>query len=287
MEQVTRRLFGSEGPSGTDSDQWRSFLLRYGNSSSWLREAVAASTRLHANQVVPWDEMRALLARRGIAFDKRPGVRPIGIGKCRQRLEAKAMALATGIDLQELCAADQLCAGSKAGVEAAVHVMQEVFDDPDTDCLLLVDASNAFNRLSRPAALWNCQVLWPRCSRYLFNSYRGYPVVILGGVHRSTHAILSREGTTQGCPLAMFMYAAGVMPLVAKLKDPSCHRQNWFADDLSCGGQLQRVYEWFVNLQALGPAYGYFPESSKSIQEHRETGLLSAAQALFEPFRWT
>ena len=64
--------------------------------------------------------------------------------------------------------------------------------------------TNAFNRLifSRPAALWNCRVLWPRCFRYLFNSYRGYPVVILRGADRSTHVILGREGTTQGCPLA-------------------------------------------------------------------------------------
>ena len=79
----------------------------------------------------------------------------------------------------------------------------------------------------------------------------------------------------------MFMYAAGVMPLVTKLKDPSRHRQNWFADDSSCGGRLQRVYEWLANLQALGPAYGYFPESFKSIVIVKP-GLLSAAQALFE-----
>ena len=35
------------------------------------------------------------------------------------------MALATGIDLQKLCAADQLCAGSKAGVKASVHAMRD------------------------------------------------------------------------------------------------------------------------------------------------------------------
>ena len=105
--------------------------------------------------------------------------------------------------------------------------------------------------------------------------------MILRGADRSTRVILSREGTTQGCPLAMFMYAAGVIPLVTKLKDPSRHQQNWFADNSSCGGQLQRVYERFVNLQALGPAYGYFPESFKSIVIVKP-GLLSAAPALFE-----
>ena len=37
----------------------------------------------------------------------------------------------------------QLCAGQDAGCEAAVHAMERVFADEDTEAMILVDASNA------------------------------------------------------------------------------------------------------------------------------------------------
>ena len=40
-----------------------------------------------------------------------------------------------------------LAQGHKSGSEAAIHAMRNIFDTDDTDAVLLVDTSNAFNAL--------------------------------------------------------------------------------------------------------------------------------------------
>ena len=162
-------------------------------------------------QILPWSKVRTLVSGRLIELDKCPGVRPIGIGECLRRIICKNVAEFTKIYLEETCSTDQLACGLKAGVEGAIHALSDVFDDNKEDgCgMLLMDASSAFNSLNRETALWNARILWPRCSKLLFSTYRGFASLFVAGADEVTY---SREGTTQGDPLAMFVYGVSLLP---------------------------------------------------------------------------
>ena len=105
--------------------------------------------------------------------------------------------------------------------------------------------------------LWNIRVFWSRCSIFLFNSYRGYALLIIKG---SNEFILSKEGITQGDSLGMKAYGIGQLPLTRKLKNPLLYIQSWFADDSSCTGPLENIVSWN---EKLGPKSGYYLQLEK------------------------
>jgi len=61
----------------------------------------------------------------------------------------------------------------------------------------------------------------------------------------------------------MAMYYISVTPLIHSLNDP-CICQVWFADDATAGGTLSGLHEWWIKIQSLGEAYGYYPNASKT-----------------------
>ena len=189
--------------------------------------------------------------------------------------------MATRLDVEEVCGVSQLCAGIGAGIEGAVHALNELFEEFSSDGwgVLMIDAKNAFNSLNRTAALWNIRVLWPRCSRFLFNSYRGWGSLVVRG---SDKFMFSKEGVTQGDPLSMFMYAVGTIPLISLLKDGTGKRkQVWYADDASACSELNSLKDWFDEVKLRGPLFGYYPEPSKSYLVVHEN-FLSEAKSVFE-----
>ena len=264
IQYVASKIQGSAGPGGCDANHWQDALLRYGAHSEHLRDSVASLTRRLSNTIVPWDDIRSLVASRLIALDKQPGVRPIGIGETLRRLLSKTVCIATRQDIEEMCEISQLSAGIRAGIEGAIHAINDIFNEHGDEGwgVLMVDASNAFNSVNRIAALLNSRILWPRCSRFIFNTYRGWAPLVMTN---SNTLLYSKEGVTQGDPLSMFIYAVGTLPLIRSLHHPERRIQVWYADDASAGAALEELKEWLSDLMRLGPSYGYYPEPKKSV----------------------
>ena len=75
--------------------------------------------------------------------------------------------------------------------------------------------------------------------------------------------ILSAEGTTQGDPLAMGLYALSIQPLITSLQGACKIKQCWFADDASGAGPVPEIKKWWDTLSAIGPDFGYYPNDKK------------------------
>ena len=57
--------------------------------------------------------------------------------------------------------------------------------------------------------------------------------------------LFSEEGTTQGDPLAMPMYAMATIPLINHLGNVEDLKQVWYADDASAVGSLHSTRQWW------------------------------------------
>ena len=69
--------------------------------------------------------------------------------------------------------------------------------------------------------------------------------------------------TTQGDPLAMAMYALGILPLIQRLSGFGA-KQAWYADDSAACGRMKELRSSWDHLVEVGPEYGYLPNASKT-----------------------
>ncbi len=226
IRYAAKHTNGAAGPSGLDAHGWRRLCCTFKEASDELCHSLALLARRLCTQLVDHSALGPLLACRLIALDKNPGIRPIGVCEVARRIISKAILYVIKGDIQEIAGVSQLCGGQIGGIEAAVHGVRHQFNLDETEGILLVDASNAFNSLNRANALANIQNLCPPFSTILINLYRQSSELFLG-----QHTLLSQEGTTQGDPLAMPFYALATRPLIDALSRRNAERKA----NLVCG----------------------------------------------------
>ena len=135
-------------------------------------------------------------------------------------------------DIHEASDCLQMCGGQISGIEAAVHdAVRSAFQSNDTESVLLVDDTKAFNPLNHHAALQNIRRLCPSLATILINMYQAPRELFVDG-----DILLSQEGTTQKVPLTMPMYSIATIPLIKKVKGHS--KQIWYADGAAAIGKI-------------------------------------------------
>ena len=279
IKKVACQTQGSAGPSGLDAYAWKRTCTAFGNASNNLCQALAEVAKKLCTTSVDSQGLSALVACRLIPLDKCPGVRPIGIGETARRIIAKAIMRVARADITHAVGSIQVCAGQEGGCEAAIHAVNNLFSQDDTEAVLLADASNAFNSLNRSTALHNMNFICPTLAKVLNNTYQAPICLFVQGGEE----IKSCEGTTQGDPLAMAMYALAIRPLIKDLHDlcPEAS-QIWFADDTTAASKCIALRKRWDLLCNLGPKYGYFPNVSKSYLIVKESFASEASRVFHD-----
>ena len=238
----------------------------FGNAAEDLRKALAGLARKLAASSC--HHVDALTACRLIPLDKKPGCRPIGIGEVLRRIVGKCIMAVVKDDVRRAAGNLQVCAGQQAGGEAAIHAMREIYSQEECEAVLLVDARNAFNTINRKTMLHNINIKCPSLGMYIENTYKEATNLFINNNGDRVKVIKSMEGTTQGDPVAMAMYALGLSVLQSDSEisyDKSKVKQVAYADDLSGAGKISDLKMWWTRVNEAGPEIGYFPNANKSV----------------------
>ena len=111
IKKCCLRTKGGAGVSQQEDSFWHKATTGFKEVSTSLCNALAAVTRRLATEYVDPTSVSALLANRGIAVDKCPGLRPIGVGEIVRRIIGKAIMTVTSVDVQQAVGCLQLCGG--------------------------------------------------------------------------------------------------------------------------------------------------------------------------------
>ena len=93
-------------------------------------------------------------------------------------------------DVKDAAGSLQVCTVQEAGSEAAIHAIYDIYQQDETEAVLLVDANNAFNSINRKVTLHNISITCPLITTFIANCYMKPARLFVVGNHETK----SREG---------------------------------------------------------------------------------------------
>ena len=139
---------------------WKAYVYHLADAVGSLAKRLC-SEKIHPDCLKEPTSCRLIPLDKGTDKHGNPGIRPIGIGEALRRIMGKAVMSILKSDIQLACGSLQTCTGIRSGIEAAIHATNAAWNLEGTECLLQVDADNAFNRLNRKVALHNIREICP------------------------------------------------------------------------------------------------------------------------------
>ena len=141
----------------------------------------------------------------------------------------------------------QFSADQRAGAETLIHVMTDIFAWYGRS--FLIGTENPFNSVNRKVLSHNLKFICPIIATCIVNCYANPSrlFIVCGG------EINSSVGPTQGDLTSIGAYTLVILPLIIK-----------------------SIKDYWDKLTAIGPKYGYFSKSTKSLLIVKEINFMDA-----------
>ena len=135
---------------------------------------------------------------------------------------AKCVLMMMGLEAKKACKMDKLCGGLDVWIEGGVHAVWLLWHQHDQEEdweFLLIDACNAINEENHTDLMWAVCQECPSGDQFALNLYYHWDTLVIRAGDRTGHLLYSKEGVTQGDPLAMVAYGLGPPPpLIRELR---------------------------------------------------------------------
>ena len=205
----------------------------------------------------------------------------IRLDKIAHAIIAKCISWAVQSDASRVLTPTQVGVGVPFGCEAIVHAVARVQEDagtpPEGRWTLLLDFSNAFNRVDRGNMFQEVRDRIPTMAAWMEMCYGAQSFLHLG-----CHTILSCCGVQQGDgPLGPLGFALALHPIVEKIHEqvPGLLINAWYLDDGTLCVSATDLHAALTIIEEDGPTRGLHLNRSKSLL-HIPTGAPSDTNTL-------